>query len=156
MNARTNSHLHVAVLDAVVDRSRQWGSLRLDVTYPSQPHGAVTRHHHLRNAIRVLVEVHFLVVGKSVRNGGRGGRSIRNAGTMQERLFDGLRRQVEATLLHVAHDILRFMEFQKQYHYCVFEEGRARVGVVDSLDVGDDSLHDLLLQEAVWRHLDLL
>ena len=73
MNARTNSHLHVAVLDAVVDRSRQWGSLRLDVTYPSQPHGAITRHHHLRNAIRVLVEVHFLVVGKSVRNGVVGG-----------------------------------------------------------------------------------
>ena len=156
MNARTNSHLHVAVLNAVVDGSRQWGPLRLDVTYPSQPHSAVARHHHLGNAVRVLIEVHLLVVGKSVRSGGRGRRSIRNACTMQERLFDGLRRQVEAALLHVAHNILRLMEFQKQYHYCVFEEGRARVGVVDSLDVGDDSLHDLLLQEAVRSHLDLL
>lgn len=52
---------------------------------------------------------------------------------------------MEAALLHVANNVLRFKHARKKDHNRVFEERRSRVGEVDALNVGHHALHDLLL-----------
>ena len=58
--------------------------------------------------------MHFLVVGKGVRNGSRGRRSDHHWNGEESRLLDGLRGQMEAALLHVANNVLRFKHARKR------------------------------------------
>ena len=63
---------------------------------------------------------------------------------------------METTLFHILNDILLFSMAFIEYHNGIFHKRGFDVGTFHFLDVGDNSIENMLLEEAVRNYLDFL
>ena len=68
VDSRGNAHFHIALLNALIERVWQCLAVVLSMRPLLLRYSRGSRHHHLRQEIRVLVQMDFLVVGKCVGN----------------------------------------------------------------------------------------
>ena len=63
---------------------------------------------------------------------------------------------METAFFHILNDILLFIIVLIGYHNRIFHKRGFDVGTFDLLDIGNNSIENMLLEETVRNHLDFL